>query len=118
MNNKENNFFFMNRRGIELALSTLIMLVLGVLVLIGLVYMLTDGFARFRENTKLFLQTSEIIAVREACNFACGSGPGLGSSSMITYCCQNFTVGSEKILCTDERLELDCIIDCVGFSCS
>ena len=102
----------MNKKGIELALSTLILMILGVLVLIGFAYMLTNGFTRFGESTKPFLQTAEGVAVKEACNIACGAGDKL------TYCCRNFTISSEQILCTDSMLEPDCSLTCVGFSCA
>ncbi len=102
----------MNRRGFELAISTLILLILGIVVLIGLVVFLQGGFGRLKSTSEPFLSTAETSAVREACRLACQG------NDKLSYCCKNVTVGKEKILCSDSRLELDCSLDCSGFSCT
>ena len=95
----------------ELALSTIILLVIGILVLIGIGYLLVNGFDNFRSNTRPFVEASGAAAVREACNIACVA------EDRLTYCCKNFTISSENVKCWDERLELDCTLSCESFSC-
>lgn len=90
------------RRGIELAVSTLILLALGVVILIGFIYVLTGGFARFKSGTDPFGHATDVAAVREACNLACSS------EDFATFCCHNYTLDSEAIRCSDTRLSITC----------
>lgn len=94
-----------------MAVSTLIIIVISVLVLIGLAYMLTDGFAKFKRTTSPLLQSSEGIAVKKSCEIACSAKDGR------TFCCQNFSISEESVKCTDSRLELDCSFGCDVYVC-
>ena len=60
-----------NKRGLELALSTVIVIVIVILVLVGITYVLTDGFKKFRSATSPFLSTTEAVAIRQVCENAC-----------------------------------------------
>lgn len=91
-----------SRKGIELAVSTLILLVIGVLLLLGLVFMLIGGFERFKSSTGPLIDTTESSAVRESCRLACTT-ENYGS-----FCCTNRTLGDETIYCTDVRLDVAC----------
>ena len=101
-----------NKKGIELAISTLILIVLGVLILIGLVYAVTRGFDIFQSSTEPFVSTTEVSAVREACSLACVQ------EDKITFCCEKFKVQGSDIKCSDARLEIDCVLSCEDLSCS
>ena len=101
-----------DKKGLELAISTIILLVIGLAVLIGLVLLVRNGIIGFNEGTKPFLESSGASAVRSACELACNT------ENSLTYCCGNFTVGSEKIRCADSRLEIGCELSCDGFICS
>ena len=99
-----------NKRGLELAISTIVLLVISIAVLIGLIFLIKSGFISFDRGTDSFLRASGAGAAREACGIACRAGDSA------TFCCHNFSVGDEEVLCVDSRLNVDCAIDC-GFDC-
>ena len=102
----------MNSKAMEMAISTLIIIVLGILVLIGLVYMMTGGFKSFKETTDPFTDTAQSTAVRKACMTACDN------TDRLTFCCNNYTLNNEQIKCSDARLEIDCSFSCADFQCT
>ena len=61
----------MNSKGFEMAISTLILIAIGVVLLVALIYTVTVGFDRFNSSTRPFTETSQSIAVRGACDLAC-----------------------------------------------
>ncbi|MEK6858696.1 MAG: hypothetical protein AABX53_02150 [Nanoarchaeota archaeon] len=91
-----------SRRGIELAVSTLVVLVIAILLLIGLAFFLTGGFARLKDTTKPFTDTTESTAIREACRLACTA------ENYPSFCCTRYSLGDESVLCTDSRLDVEC----------
>ena len=101
----------MNRKGFELAISIIIILALGVILLVGLIYVISDGFSFFRGSTEPYLDTTESVAVRESCRLACEQGDRL------TYCCRNSTIQGTNLGCGDDRLEVGCELDCEDFVC-
>lgn len=101
----------MKSKGFELAISTIVLLALGLVLLLGLVYILTDGFSRFKSSTGGFIATSEVTATKEACEIACRS------QDKLTYCCRSFTIEGKKISCGDSRLGVSCSLSCDGFVC-
>lgn len=102
----------MNRKAIQLAISTLILIILGIAVLIGLIYFLTDGFKTLKSSTDPFLDTTTASAIKTACNLACDS------SDKLTYCCEEYEIDDVKIKCKDSRLEVSCDLNCQDFSCT
>jgi len=98
-------------KGIQLAISTLVLLVLGVLVLIGLIFMLTGGFKNFQKTTQPLLEGTQAAAIKESCNIACAS------ENKLTYCCEEFDFQGQILKCEDSKLEADCSLSCEGFSC-
>ena len=92
----------MDRKAIELAISTFILIVLGILVLIGLIYAITDGFKSFKSSTEPFLDTTQSSSIKQACSLACQS------EDKITFCCREYDLENEKIKCFDSRLEISC----------
>jgi hypothetical protein len=101
----------MNRTALELAISTVILLVLGVFVLVGLAYMITNGFSTLKSSTEPLLDTTEGSTLRQACILACSNEDSL------TYCCREYTIQDQKLKCTDSRLNLDCSLECEQVSC-
>lgn len=91
-----------SRRGIELAISTLIVLVIAILLMIGLALFLTGGFARFKNTTEPFSDTAESSAIRESCDFACVA------ENYPAFCCTRYSLGDESVLCIDSRLGVEC----------
>ncbi len=96
----------MNRKGFELAISTILVLILGILVVAGLVYIVTEGFKQFSNTSRSLLGSAEGSAVQQACKLACSG------NDRITYCCKNFTISSKNVYCTDDRLQADCSLNC------
>lgn len=91
-----------SRRGMEMAVSTIVILAIAVLLLIGLVFFVTGGFARFKDTTKPFADTTESTAIREACRLACTA------ENYPSFCCTRHSFQDETILCTDARLDISC----------
>lgn len=102
----------MNRKGFELTVGMLVLLALGVVLLIGLIYVLTQGFSGFSRSTSPYLESSEAAAVRGACRLSCESRDTLG------YCCRTYPLGNMDVSCADERLEIDCALSCQNVSCT
>ena len=101
-----------DKRGLEIAISTLVLLILGIAVLIGLILFFRKGLSNFDNGTKPFLENSEAVVVKEACEAACKAG------NRFSFCCKNYTVDDQQILCNDSRLEVDCsALSCEGFRC-
>ena len=84
-------FYNINRKGFEMAVSTVILIIIGIAVLIGLIIFITNGFGFLKEGTKPILKTSGVGIVRQACEIACK-----GEDSF-TFCCEQFKVDN-KIL--------------------
>lgn len=101
----------MNRKAFELAISTLVIIVIGVLVLIGLAYILTNGFKTLSSSTKPFLDTTQASSVKQACSLACAN------EDKLTYCCKEYDIDNAKIKCNDKRLEVSCQINCKDYNC-
>jgi len=103
----ENRFFIKDKKGIQLAVSTIILLVLGVLVLIGLILILTMGW----DNFKMYLGAilgSEVQQARKMCNLQCKLG------YEYDYCCEEKNIKAHVYNCQDEILKGDCSLDCTG----
>ncbi len=101
----------MNKKGLEMAISTLIILILGIMILIGLAYVLTGGFKMFKGASQTFVDTTAASAVKQGCSLACTSG------DKFTFCCKNYTIDNLKMNCQDKRLEVQCGLSCEGYSC-
>jgi len=101
----------MNRKAIQLATSTLILIVIGILLLIGIAYALTDGFKSFKSTTDLYKDSAEASAIKQTCTQNCEN------DNKIIYCCDEYDLGDKKIKCTDPKLELPCTLDCSTYSC-
>ncbi len=101
----------MNSKGLEMAISTLIVIVIGLMLLIGLVLFVTGGFERFKKTTNPLIESSEGSAIKEACNLACAT------EDMLTYCCKDFEANDETLRCDDSRLGVSCELSCAAVSC-
>lgn len=102
----------MNRRAFELPISTLVVIILGILVLIGLALFLSGGFKNLKSSTEPFLDTTQSTSIKQACSLACSN------EDKLTFCCREYEIDEMKIKCGDERLELDCGLDCSAYACT
>ena len=101
----------MNRKAFELTVSAIVLFILGFLVLIGLVYLFTQGTESFNKSTKPFLDSAQVDSIRLACSNACDT------QNKLTYCCEKYEIDKEEITCEDERLEVSCSLDCQNYKC-
>ena len=101
----------MNKIGLEMAISTLIVLVIGILILIGLAYVVTGGFKMFKGASQPFVDTATANAVKQECSLVCTN------QDKPMYCCKSYTPDRAKASCGDKRLEVDCSLSCEGFAC-
>jgi hypothetical protein len=100
-----------NKKAFQLAISTLIVLILGIFLLIGIAYVVTDGFSTLKSSTEPFLDTTQASSIKTACSLACNN------QDKITYCCKEYEIDNLKIKCADPRLEISCPLNCQDFSC-
>ncbi|MCH7535752.1 MAG: hypothetical protein IH948_08435 [Bacteroidetes bacterium] len=101
----------MNRRGIQLAISTLIILILGIVLLIALIFVFVRGVDKFQKVTEPIFNTVEGSAIKEACGLACSV------ENKLTYCCEEYELQNFVVMCNDPKLDLDCSLDCGAFEC-
>ena len=99
--------------GFNLAISTLVILVLAVVVMIALILSFTGGWKRFITTTESY-SGSDIDNLNKICQSHCDF------KNTYSFCCDewdiefNKEIGKEKVTCEDERLKVDCNIDCEG----
>ena len=95
-----------DKKSIQLAISTLILIILGIFVLIGLIFILVLGWDNFKMNISAILG-SEVQQSRKLCKIQCGL------ESDYDYCCGD----KEGMKCNDEILKTDCELDCSEVFC-
>ncbi|MEK6811850.1 MAG: hypothetical protein AABX96_05040 [Nanoarchaeota archaeon] len=101
-----------NRKGIEMAVSTVILIIIGIAVLIGLLLLVMKGFDFFKGGTEPILETQEIEAVRQACNILCSAG------NEFSWCCKKFDLNGVNVSCIDKSFNSNCRIDCSKVVCN
>ena len=104
------NFKMKDKRGIQLAISTLILLILGIIVLIGLVGVLVMGWGDFKTQIKMFLG-SETASAQKQCKIQCGL------DNNYDYCCEEKTIDGEELSCQSDVLKTECVLDCSATTC-
>jgi len=102
----------MDRKGLEMAISTLILIILGIAVLIGILIAVKGGFSSFRKTTEPLYQSTQASAIKQACEVACAAEDSL------TYCCNKFDLEDIKVMCTDSKLGVSCKLSCAAVSCA
>ena len=89
----------------ELAISTIILMILGILLLIGLVSILFMGWDDFKTAIGAALG-SDMAKAQRTCKIQCELG------NTFNYCADK-AVGKETIKCTDSRIKpADCSLTC------
>ena len=97
----------MNKRGFELAISTLVLLILGMLILIALVLVLTGVFEKFISAIRGY-SGSEVDNLNKLCQSQCDL------DNKYSFCCEMKKLGKEDITCLDSRIKAECDINCEG----
>ncbi len=85
-----------NKKGMEMAISTIILIVLGIFVLVGLMFMLVTQFGFFKDNA-FGGGESNVDSVVKGCNLL------VESEQEYSYCCDVL-----EIKTSDVELELTC----------
>ena len=99
-----------DKRGMQLAISTLILFILGFVVLIGLISILVMGWDDFKMQIGVVLG-SDTAKAQKNCKIQCEL------ENSYDYCCEIKEVKEESLKCTDDLLKGDCVLDCSGVSC-
>ena len=82
----------MNKKGMQLAISTLILIILGILVLIGLIGILIMGWGDFKTQIKVILG-SDMSKAQKNCEIQCSL------ENYYDYCCEEKLMNGEKYTC-------------------
>jgi hypothetical protein len=101
----------MNSRGFDIAITTIILIIVGVAVLVGLVFFIKNGFSFFKSGTDPILETQNLEATRQACELVCRSG------NEIAFCCQSIKMNDEELYCYNKSLNVDCSLGCAAVTC-
>ncbi len=99
-----------DKRGLEMAISTIILLILGVFVLIGLISILVMGWGNFKMYIGAVLG-SDIAQAKKMCRIQCSL------DNSYDYCCENKNVNGQSYTCQTEILKTDCAMDCSNINC-
>ena len=102
----------MNKRGLEMAISTIILIIIGIAVLIGLLLLSTKGFGFLKKGTEPLLKSSSTGIVKQACEIACTG------EDANTFCCEAFVIDKKTVYCKNGTFNLDCSYDCSNVVCS
>ena len=107
----------MNKRGFELAISTLVLLIIGLLVLASLIYGFSYGWGNFWNKIIAFSGGSDTVsAVISACETSCSV------KSQYDYCTLKRKIienGDEKMVtCNELELSKKYELRCPAISCT
>jgi len=96
-----------NKRGIQLAISTIILMILGLAVLIGLIMILVMGWNDFKTQIGAILG-SDVAQAQKDCKVQCSL------ENNYDFCCESKEIKGEIYTCPDDLLKGDCSLDCSG----
>ena|SRR3989344_8670080 len=85
-----------NKRGAELAISTLVIIVIAVVVLIVIIVGFTTGWSQLWMNINAFFGGSNIDSIVKACNTACLT------QSTDAWCNQQRTINGVSLITTPQ----------------
>ena len=87
-----------NKKGLEMAFSTIVVTVLAVILLVIVITFLMGGFKTFREKVGVYFSESNVDSVVDSCNFL------VEQNSAYEYCCANKTIK----LSAKQNLQMSC----------
>jgi hypothetical protein len=102
----------MNSKGFDIAITTIVLIIIGVAVLIGFIFFIKNGFSFFKGGTDPLLETQSLEGARQACGLVCRS------ENSVSYCCNPISLNGKDTLCTDYSLNVECNIDCSKVVCN
>ena len=92
-----------NKRGMELALSTVVVLVISIFLLAGMIYFITANWDKFSNTIKGFLGSERQNAI-DICETQCKLNRDFD------FCCATKTVDKQEVTCPE--LNVSCNVDC------
>ena len=96
----EDRFFIRNKNAMQMSISTLILMVLGILILMGMAAILIMGWGDFKTQVKA-LSGSEMAKAHKNCKLQCNL------DNSYDYCCEKKIIDDNEYTCV-ELLEKDC----------
>lgn len=88
----------MDKKGMEMAFTTLVVIILAVIILAMVVFIFTSGSAKFKDLISVFSSKSNVDAVVDNCNSL------VDTNQKYEYCCATKSIK----LASGEKLELSC----------
>lgn len=114
----------MDKRGFELALNTIVIMILAFLLLVAMIFFFTSSSKGFMDTIKSYISYSNVDSVIEGCNIM------VDSASTYNFCCEQrdvkYYLNGEKtdgMFSCDELSSQEFIggkinmLDCSGMSC-
>ena len=98
-----------DKRGLEMAISTLVLLVLGIFLLIGLITILIMGWDDFKLNVSAIMG-SDAAKAEKTCKLQCGL------ENNYDFCCDIKKIKGEEYNCKDFSA-VECDIKCSDVIC-
>lgn len=99
------------KRGMEMAISTLIAIVLGIALLALIIVMLTSNWQKFQDTIKNYIGTDE-QSIRDACEVQCSMG------KEHDFCCEKKNLRPRReVKCPELNIscsEITCGGICIG----
>ena len=101
-----------NKRGQELSITTLILIIIGIVVLVLVIAGFTVGFGNLRERLGFIAGGSTVDSFAESCRIS------VATNAEFSFCLDfkrvRFESGAELLNCQDSRVNLDTAITCDG----
>jgi hypothetical protein len=101
----------MDSRGFDIAITTIVLIIIGVAVLIGLVFFIKGGFGFLKSGTEPILKTQNLEGTRQACGLLCRT------ENKVAFCCEPISLNGDNVFCEDDRINVACNIDCSSVVC-
>lgn len=98
-----------SRKGMEFAITTLVVIVLAMLILAVLAMALTGTWKKLWNSIRGYSSDSDNLV--KICKTQCDL------ENKQAFCCDEKLFDKEKTNCTDSRLKGDCNINCFEVSC-
>ena len=99
-----------NKKGFEMAISTLVIIVLSIVVLIALILSFTIGWQKFWSIISGYFG-NQVDDIQKTCQAQCSL------KNENAFCCESKLLKGEKITCLDERVKTECDINCANVVC-
>lgn len=101
----------MNSKGFDIAITTIVLIIIGVAFLIGAIFFVKNGFSFLKSGTEPILKTQGIESTKQACDLVCRS------ENSFAFCCNPIKMNEDEVYCSDSLINSKCNIDCSSIVC-